>query len=103
MAMSRRTDRRLGRLGSSLDDKIVLPAHGAWDQARRAWQLTVDHQPSAVVYPESAQDVVAAVLFALGGQRVLGAVSDAVRGGPRLEGRDAMSAGRVVSKPASRP
>ena len=59
-----RANRRLGRLGPSLDGKIVLPEHAGWDDARRAWQLNVDQRPAAVVYPESPDDVVAATLFA---------------------------------------
>ena len=49
---------------SSLDAKIVLPGQRGWDDARRAWQLTVDQRPAAVVYPESAQDVASAVRLA---------------------------------------
>ena len=56
---------------SSLDAKIVLPGQRGWDDARRAWQLTVDQRPAAVVYPESAQDVISAVTLARErGQRV---------------------------------
>ena len=63
-ASSTRTDRLLGRLGPSLDGKIVLPEHAGWDDARRAWQLNVDQRPAAVVFPESPDDVVVATLFA---------------------------------------
>jgi FAD/FMN-containing dehydrogenase len=56
---------------SSLDAKIILPGQRGWDDARRAWQLNVDQHPAAVVYPESAQDVVSAVRLARArGQRV---------------------------------
>ncbi len=47
-----------------LDGKIVTPNHAGFDEARRAWNLTVDQQPAAVVYPESAEDVQAVVRFA---------------------------------------
>ena len=47
-----------------LDAKTVLPSQSGWDDARRAWQLTVDQRPAAVVYPESAQDVASAVRLA---------------------------------------
>ncbi|MGO9972282.1 MAG: FAD-binding oxidoreductase [Solirubrobacteraceae bacterium] len=43
---------------------VVLPEHPNWDEARLAWNLAVDQQPSAVVFPESAQDVIAAVELA---------------------------------------
>jgi FAD binding domain/Berberine and berberine like len=49
---------------SLLDGKIVTPEHPSFDEARQAWNLTVDQHPAAVVFPESADDVVAAVRFA---------------------------------------
>ena len=47
-----------------LNGKVVTPEHGRWDAARQAWNLAVDQQPAAVVFPESAQDVIAAVHMA---------------------------------------
>jgi FAD/FMN-containing dehydrogenase len=62
---------RPSRLASALEGKIVLPAHARYDEARQAWNLAVDQRPAAVVFPESAQDVATAVLFAREhGQRV---------------------------------
>ncbi len=59
------------RLAPALAGKLVLPEHARFDEARVAWNLTIDQRPSAVVFPESSQDVVAAVLFAREfGQRV---------------------------------
>jgi hypothetical protein len=43
---------------------LVLPTDARFDEARRAWNLAVDQRPAAVVFPESAQDVSTAVLFA---------------------------------------
>ncbi len=43
---------------------VVLPEHANWDEARLAWNLAVDQQPAAVVFPESAQDIIAAVELA---------------------------------------
>ena len=58
-------------LAPVLHGKVVLPPHNGWDDARRAWNLALDQRPAAVVLPESASDVVAAVLFAREqGQRV---------------------------------
>jgi hypothetical protein len=58
-------------LAPILHGKVVLPTHNGWDDARRAWNLALDQRPSAVALPESASDVVAAVLFAREqGQRV---------------------------------
>jgi FAD/FMN-containing dehydrogenase len=56
--------RQLGRSVTALTGRVVLPEHANWDQARLAWSLTVDQQPAAVVFPESAQDVIAAVELA---------------------------------------
>jgi len=43
---------------------ILTSADPGWDDARKAWNLTVDQHPAAVALPESAADVVAAVRFA---------------------------------------
>ncbi len=56
--------RTLDREVDALHGKIVLPEHGGWDEARQAWNLAVDQQPAAVVFPESAGDVAAAVRLA---------------------------------------
>jgi hypothetical protein len=55
---------RPSRLAPALAGKIVLPAHGRYEEARLAWNLAVEQHPAAVVFPESAQDVAAAVSFA---------------------------------------
>jgi hypothetical protein len=47
-----------------LDGKVFLPEHGAFERARRAWNLAVDQQPAVVVAAESEEDVVAAVTVA---------------------------------------
>jgi FAD/FMN-containing dehydrogenase len=55
---------RPSRLTSALAGKVVIPEHARFDEARGAWNLAIDQRPSAVAFPESAQDVAAAVLFA---------------------------------------
>lgn len=52
------------RAASLLDGKVVTREHAGFDEARRAWNLIVDQQPAAVVFAESAEDIVAAVRFA---------------------------------------
>jgi FAD/FMN-containing dehydrogenase len=54
----------LRELGDRLAGDVVLPDDEAWDTARQAWNLAVDQRPVAVVYPESADDVVATVRLA---------------------------------------
>jgi FAD/FMN-containing dehydrogenase len=51
-------------LAAALPGKVVLPSDDGWDAARQPWQLLVDQRPAAVVFPESAEDVVQVVLFA---------------------------------------
>jgi hypothetical protein len=47
-----------------LEGKIVTPEQGAWETARRAWNLAVDQRPAGIVYPESADDVSAVTRLA---------------------------------------
>jgi FAD/FMN-containing dehydrogenase len=41
--------------------EVVTPADAGWDEARRAWNLTVDQRPEAVSTPADAEEVAAAV------------------------------------------
>jgi FAD/FMN-containing dehydrogenase len=56
--------RRLDRSVTALTGRVVLPEHPNWDEARLAWNLAVDQQPTAIVFPESAEEVIAAVELA---------------------------------------
>jgi FAD/FMN-containing dehydrogenase len=47
-----------------LGDRAFFEADEGWDQARRAWNLSVDQRPSLVVFPETAAEVVALARFA---------------------------------------
>jgi FAD/FMN-containing dehydrogenase len=51
----------LDALARALDGCLVRPGDPDWDDARLAWQLAVDQRPAAVVFAESAMDVVATV------------------------------------------
>jgi FAD/FMN-containing dehydrogenase len=64
MSLSATLTSDLGDLSLSFGRKLVLPEDERFDEARRAWNLAVDQRPAAVVFPESAQDVVAAVTLA---------------------------------------
>jgi hypothetical protein len=55
---------RFDRAVAALGGKIVLPEHERWDEARLAWNLAVDQRPAGVVFPESADDVLAVVELA---------------------------------------
>jgi hypothetical protein len=54
-------DNAVKELVARLGGRVVGPRDPGWDEARRAWNLSVDQRPAAVVRAESAQDVVAAV------------------------------------------
>jgi len=51
-------------LRSALQGDVVTPEDEGWDEARQAWNLTVDQRPAAVVLPESAEDVRDTLRFA---------------------------------------
>ena len=48
-------------LKSHLDGRLIDPEDPQWDEARLAWNLSVDQRPAAVALPESADDVIAVV------------------------------------------
>jgi len=56
--------RTVERSVAALAGKVVFPEHPNWDEARLAWNLAVDQRPAGVVFPESAEDVIAAVELA---------------------------------------
>jgi FAD/FMN-containing dehydrogenase len=56
--------RKLERSLAAITGRVVLPENPNWDEARAAWNLAVDQQPAAIVFPESAKDVIAAVELA---------------------------------------
>jgi FAD binding domain/Berberine and berberine like len=51
-------------LRAQLDGDLVAPGDPNWDEARQAWNLTVDQRPAAVALPTSVADVSAVVVFA---------------------------------------
>jgi FAD/FMN-containing dehydrogenase len=53
-----------GQLSDVLQGEVVLPGQHGFEEARRVFNLTADQQPAAVVFAESAQDVVAVVTLA---------------------------------------
>ena len=54
----------LSTLARDLDGDAFLPDQSGWDEARRAWNLSVDLQPAAVVQASNADDVARVVDFA---------------------------------------
>jgi FAD/FMN-containing dehydrogenase len=58
-------------LAATLEGKVLLPEQPGFNAARRAWNLAIDQRPSAIVFPDSTEDVSAVVLSARElGQRV---------------------------------
>src|SRR5687768_15989436 len=47
-----------------LDMDVRSAADTDWDEARQAWNLSVDQQPHAVAFPADAEDVVRIVVAA---------------------------------------
>ena len=45
----------------SLDGRLLTPEHSGFDNARRAWNLSVDQRPAAIATTTSAEDVITAV------------------------------------------
>src|SRR5512132_1185299 len=50
--------------GLSIRARVAPPSDSDWDEARQAWNLAADQQPSAVALVESADDVSKVVRFA---------------------------------------
>ena len=57
-------DLHVGYLRDVLDGEIVVPVDPHWDEARVAWNLSVDQLPAAVALPASVEDVAALVTYA---------------------------------------
>ncbi len=51
-------------LQSRLEGAVIAPEDPRYDQARRAWNLSVEQRPAIIVAPKNAADVVKAVRFA---------------------------------------
>lgn len=51
------TPSAVAALVGQLDGTVLLPGDAGWDDARAAWNLAVDQQPSAIVYPRSVREV----------------------------------------------
>lgn len=64
MSASTTSTSPVGHLGVSLESKVVLSGDERFDDARRAWNLAIDQRPAAVIFPESATAVAAAVGYA---------------------------------------
>ena len=47
-----------------LPGKVFFPSSPEFDRSRAAWNAAVDQYPAAIIFPETAQDVVAAVSLA---------------------------------------
>ena len=53
-------------LQSRLQGAVIAPEDPQYDQARRAWNLSVEQRPAVIVVPKGSTDVVKAVRFARG-------------------------------------
>ena len=74
--------------GLSIRGRVATPSDSDWDEARQAWNLAADQQPSAVALVESADDVSKVVGFARGERpQGRGAGDRPRRRRPRVAGR----------------
>jgi FAD binding domain len=49
----------------SISGRVATPSDADWDEARLAWNLAADQRPAAVAFVEGAEDIAAAVRFAV--------------------------------------
>jgi hypothetical protein len=84
-------------LDPTLAGKILLPSDDGFDEARRAWNLAVDQRPAAVVFPESAAEVAAAIRYAADRGLRVAAQSTGHNAGPlgALDGTVLLRTGRM--------
>ena len=54
----------LTALNERLSGVVLAPDGFGWDDARQAYNLTIDQQPAAVAFPDDARDVQAVVDYA---------------------------------------
>ena len=54
----------IAALSEHLTGSLLLPGDPAWDRGREAYNLTIDQQPVAVVFPASVEDVQQIVRYA---------------------------------------
>ncbi|HEV2006825.1 MAG TPA: FAD-binding oxidoreductase [Candidatus Limnocylindrales bacterium] len=54
----------IDRLRASFRGEVILPADGAYDDARRVWNAVFDRRPAVVVRPTTVEDVATAIRFA---------------------------------------
>ena len=59
--MSQLSHTNNARRTAASPDLLVFPGQPGGDDARRAWNLSVDQPPAAVALPETVDDVIAAV------------------------------------------
>lgn len=52
-------------LRSNVKGAVLVPGDASYDQVRRGWNLSINQYPALIVEPDDAQDVVAAVRFAV--------------------------------------
>jgi FAD/FMN-containing dehydrogenase len=64
MNLSQTVHASLKSVPGPLCDLISRPGDDGWDEARQAWNLTVDQQPAAVAMPRTADDVISLVHWA---------------------------------------
>jgi FAD/FMN-containing dehydrogenase len=73
-------------LSAQLTGRVVTPSDPDWDAARQVFNLAADLRPAAVVLPRDAEDVIAAVRYA---------VANGLRAAPQATGHNADALGAL--------
>jgi FAD/FMN-containing dehydrogenase len=76
------------RLERQIGGEVFVPGDAGYDDARKAWNLTVDQRPAVIVVAESAADIVQAVRFA--GEEGLGIAVQATGHGVSRPANDSL-------------
>lgn len=64
MAANGLTTDQLRRLRAAFSGEIVTPSDGAYEDARRLWNVVIDRRPAVVVRPATYPEVAAVIRFA---------------------------------------
>ncbi len=85
----------LEQLRAVLGEKLILPTDDSFTAAHLGWNLAVQRQPTAIIFAESSQDVVAAVSYACQHRLPVAAIGTGHRDSGRAEGAVLINTSRM--------
>jgi FAD/FMN-containing dehydrogenase len=86
------TREHVDRLRETLDDEVITPGDGGYDDARRVWNAIFDRRPAILVRPSRAESVATAIRFG----RDLGLEIAVRAGGHSAAGHSTSDGGLVI-------